>query len=85
MKSTWTVVYDNNEIKVENTWFNGERLFVNGDLQDQTNGYFSTNLTGHVINSKNEKEYIKVNLGGFFKIDCLLFINDKKVEISKEK
>lgn len=85
MKSIWTVNYENNEIKVENTWFRGERLFVNGNLQDDRFSLTSANLTGHVINSKNEKETIKVNLGGFFKITCRLFINDKKIEMTQEK
>lgn len=85
MKSIWTTNYENNEIKVENTWFSGERLFVNGELQDKKNGFFSSNLTGHILNSDNEKEQIKVNLFGWIKIDCKLFINDKKIEVTQEK
>lgn len=85
MKSIWTTNYENNEIKVENTWFNGEYLYVNDILQDKTFGAFSTKLTGHLINQKNERENIKVNLGGFFKVNCQLFINDKKVEAKKVK
>ncbi len=85
MKSTWTTIYENNEIKVENTWFNGERLFVNGILQDEKAGIFSTDLTGHLINGKNERENVKVNLSGAVKINCRLFINDRKIEIKQEK
>lgn len=40
MKSIWTANYENNEVKVENTWFNGERLYVNGNLQDEKVGVF---------------------------------------------
>lgn len=85
MKSIWTTNYENNEIKIENTWFNGEFLYVNDILQDKTFGTFSTKLTGHLINQKDERENIKVNLGGFFKVNCQLFINDKKVEAKKVK
>ncbi len=85
MKSIWTTNYENNEIKIENTWFNGERLFVNGKLQDEKFGFFSSDLTGHIINSKNEKEIIKVNLGGFMKIECRLFINDNKIKATQIK
>ena len=85
MKSIWTANYENNEVKVENTWFNGERLYVNGNLQDEKVGVFSTDLTGHLINKKNEKENIKVNLSGSFQITCRLFINDSKIEVTKEK
>jgi hypothetical protein len=85
MKSIWIASYENNEVKVENTWFNGERLYVNGILQDERFGFFSSNLTGHIMNSRNEKEAIKVNLGGCWRIDCRLFINDNKVEIKQMK
>lgn len=85
MKSIWTTNYENNEIKIENTWFNGERLFVNGKLQDEKFGFFSSDLTGHIINTKNEKEIIKVNLGGFMKIECRLFINDNKIKATQIK
>ena len=84
MKSIWTTNYENNEIKVENSWFSGERLYVNGNLQDEKTNLISSNLTGHLINTKNERENIKANLFGWFKIDCKLFINDKKIEINKE-
>lgn len=85
MKSTWTARYENNDIKIINTWFSGEKLFVNDILQDEKTSLFSSDLSGHVLNSKNEKEYIKVNLFGWFKIDCKLFINDKKIEVTQEK
>lgn len=85
MKTIWTAIHEGNEIKIENTWFNGERLYVNGNLQDWRYGFFSSDLTGHLMNQKNEREDIKLNIGGFFKVSCRLFINDKKVEVQKEK
>ncbi|MDO5509340.1 MAG: hypothetical protein Q4F57_01455 [Weeksellaceae bacterium] len=83
MKSIWVVNYENNEIKIENTWFHGERLFVNGKLQDEKYSMFSSVLTGHLINAKNEKELIKANLGGFWKIQCQLFINYSKIPVNQ--
>ncbi len=85
MKSIWTAQYENNEIKIENTWLSGERLYVNGILQDKKTSLISSNLTGHLINSKNERENIKTNLFGWFKIGCNLFINDKRVEVIQER
>lgn len=85
MKSIWTTNYENNEIKIENTWFNGERLYVNGILQDEKTSLFSSNLTGHLINVNNQRENIKVSLFGYVKIKCSLFINDKKIEVIQEK
>lgn len=85
MKSIWTANYENNTIKIINTWFDGEQLYVNNELQDKKFGLVSSNLTGHIINSKNEKEHIKATIFGWFKVDCILFISDKKIELIKEK
>jgi hypothetical protein len=85
VKSIWKINYENNEIKVENTWFNGERLYVNGVLQDEKTSLFSSNLTGHLINANNQRENIKFSLFGYVKIKCSLFINDKKIEVIQEK
>lgn len=84
MKNTWTANCANNEIRIENTWFNGERLFVNGNLQDEKTGIVSSDLTGHIINEQKERENIKVNLSGSFRVVCRLFINDKKIELIKQ-
>lgn len=85
MKSEWIVKYENSEIKVVNTWFNGESLFVNNELQDERFGFFGSDLTGHVISENGERKPIKVNLGGAFIISCRVFIDDKKMTIEKIK
>ncbi len=83
MRSVWKTTYDENEIEIENTWFQGERLYVNGKLQDERQNFFSADLSGHLINTNNEKENIKVNMSGWVKINCRLFINDQKVEVKQ--
>lgn len=80
MNSTWTANYNGNEIRIENSWFDGERLFVNGKLQDERYSIFSANLTGHIKSTSGEKLNIKVNMGGFIKVECHLFIDDEKIE-----
>ena len=85
MKSIWIANYENNTIKIINTWFSGEKLYVNDLLQDKKFGAISSNLTGHIINSKNEKDLIKATIFGWYKTDCILFINDKEVKITQEK
>lgn len=85
MKSIWTTNFESNTIMVENTWFSGEKLYVNGQLQDFQKNYFSSPvLTGHVKSNEGEKLAIKANLVvNTFSIDCLLFIDDKQVELTK--
>lgn len=83
MKSEWIGKYENSKIRVVNTWFDGEMLFVNDELQDKKFGLTGSNLTGHVINEKGERKGMKVNLGGAFKINCTVFIDDKELIVEK--
>ena len=85
MTSIWTGQFDNNEIKVENTWFHGERLYVNNILQDETYGFTGTKLLGHLFDKDRNKLHIKANLGGVLKITCNVFVDDRKVEITQNK
>lgn len=85
MKSEWIAKYENSEIRVVNTWLNREKLFVNNEIQDERFGIFGSDLTGHVINEKEERKNIKVNLGGAFTISCRIFIDDKKMTVTKIK
>ncbi|QPC45527.1 hypothetical protein [Mangrovibacillus cuniculi] len=71
----WEINYNNNKVTVENRWF-GERLYVNGELQDELIGVASrARLWGKLSTG----EEIKVTLGGIFKIHCRIFIDQKLV------
>jgi len=80
MKKEWLATCEGSEIKIVNTWFNGERLYVNGEIQDETFGLFSSKLTGHIIGLNGERKNIKASLGGSFSIVCNIFVDDKKME-----
>lgn len=78
MKTIWKAKYENNDLEIINSWFNGERLLVNGVLQqDYQVNLASANLSGHLFNDEGKKLNIKANLGGFFSVKCMLFIDDK--------
>ena len=81
--STWIANYEGNEIRIENSWIHGEKLFVNNKLQDERLSFFSSNLTGHLISRNGEKQSIKANLSGYFTIGCRLFVNDEKIVTTK--
>lgn len=85
MKSIWVAQYQNNEIRIENSWFKGERLFVNDKLQDNQINVFGARLSGHITTNAGNKESVKVSLGGFFKINCFLFIEDEPIEVIQIK
>jgi hypothetical protein len=85
MRSIWIANCEGNEIRIENSWFRGEKLFVNNKLQDERLSFFSSNLTGHFISKDGKKIPIKANLSGWFTIGCRLFIDDEKIEITKTK
>lgn len=83
MKTVWIAKYENSEIKVVNTWFKGEMLFVDNELQDKRFGVFGSDLSGHVTAENGERKNIKVNIGGAFKISCSVFIDDKIMVLEK--
>ena len=71
----WEVNHAGHMIAVENRW-NSERLYVNGDLQDERIGLSSqSRLYGRLGNG----ETIKVSIGGVLQIHCRVFVNDKLV------
>lgn len=67
--------YCGNTIVVENR-IAGERLYVNGDLQDEQIGIAGrSRLWGQLQTG----ETIKVSMGAFFGMHCRIFINNKLV------
>jgi hypothetical protein len=65
---------------VENTWFSGERLYVDGELQDEELGYgVRARLYGRIKTGDGAGELIKVSIGAWFTVDCRIFIDDKLV------
>ena len=85
MKSEWIADYEN-VIKVTNSWFSGEKLFVNNELQDEQLSFITpSNMTGCLIDNNGMKLNIKTNISGFFTVSCRLFIDNKKVELKQTK
>ena len=71
----WEVNYGENKIIVENR-AGCERLYVNGELQDERIGFsFTSRLYGQLSAGEN----IKVSLGGWFTIQCRIFVNNRLV------
>jgi len=69
------VEHGGNAILVENR-ASGEKLFVNGELQDERVGLsFVARLYGKLPTG----ESIKVSLGGVWTIQCRIFIDNKLV------
>ena len=83
--SIWIANYEENEIRIENSWFRGEKLLVNNKLQDKRLNFFVSDLTGHIISKEGKKLPIKVNMSGYFRIGCRLFIDDENVQVAKTK
>lgn len=77
---TWTVKHKGHEISVENRWFAGERLIADGEMQDEQKGFaFRSRLWGKIPGGEGAGETIKVSLGGWFLINCRVFVDDKMV------
>ncbi|PIC89346.1 hypothetical protein CSV71_10520 [Sporosarcina sp. P21c] len=80
MKKVFEAIYDDHRIQVENRWFTGEKLYVDGELQDENLGLaFRGTLHGKLRNDTNETKSIKVTMGGFFSIHCKIFIENQLI------
>ena len=71
----WEVKYGENIIRVENGW-DGEKLFVNDELQDKQVGITNRSRLWGKLSTGEE---IKVSLGGFWGIHCLIFVDNKLI------
>lgn len=86
MKSEWIANYEGNEIKITNSWFHGERLYVNNELQDEQINYITPpNLSGSLVDANGNILNIKANISGFFTVSCRLLVNHKKIELKQTK
>ena len=80
MLKIWEVNYKGHKVRVENTWFSGERLFVDNELQDEEVGYgVRTRLFGRIKDGDGAGEKIKVSIGAWLCAECRVFIDDKLV------
>ena len=74
MKS-WEINHNGNVIRVENS-VSGERLYVNDELQDEQIGF---GVRARLWGQLHTGEKIKVSLGGWFVVNCRIFIDHKMV------
>ena len=76
----WEIAYKDHTIRVENAWFSGERLLVDGELQDEQIGHGSrSRLYGVIRDGDGAGEQIKVSLGAWFSVQCRIFVDHKLV------
>jgi len=71
----WEVKHGEDVILVENR-ASGEKLFVNGELQDER---FGLNLGMILWGKLPSGESIKVSLGGTWKMKCRVFVDSKLI------
>ena len=75
----WEAVYGENIIRVENS-FEGEKLFVNDTLQDEQVGY---SVRARLWGKLQTGEEVKVSLGGWFEVNCRIFVDNQLMEIKE--
>ncbi|HZP61142.1 MAG TPA: hypothetical protein VFB27_12530 [Opitutaceae bacterium] len=78
---TWNIKHKGHEIRVENGWFTGERLIVDGEMQDEHKEFaFCGQLRGKIGSGDGEGEIIKVSLGGWFRIVCRVLVDGRLIQ-----
>ncbi len=84
MKKTFEVMFNDHHIQVENNWFTGEKLYVDGQLQDENLGLGIRGILNGELKDIEDKKSIKVALGGFFKINCRIFVGHNLIYPKKK-
>jgi len=87
MKKVFRATCDGHQIVVENKWFTGEKLYVNGELQDENVGlaFSRATLTGKLIMDHSEMKDIKVTVGGNLRVHCRVFVDNELIPSYKIK
>lgn len=77
MKKAWDIKYKGHNIHIENHWINGERLFVDGELQDEKTSLFGSTLHGEIKNGEGKGDKVKVEIRStWVAINCKIYVND---------
>ncbi|MBM7839883.1 hypothetical protein JOC54_003163 [Alkalihalobacillus xiaoxiensis] len=80
MQKSFELTYEGQQILVTNSWMNGEKLHIDGKLQDENLGLsFRGTLNGVLRNHNNEVKTVKASVGGFFTISCRIFVDNQLV------
>ncbi|MGD6902163.1 hypothetical protein [Bacillus infantis] len=80
MKKVFDFNYEGHRIQVVNSWFFGEKLYVDGKLQDENLGVaIRATLEGVLRSNDNLTKNIKVTLGGIFTVNCKVFVDNTLV------
>lgn len=86
MTTIWKGMYLGNSIEVQNTWFRGEKLFINKTLQDITYGWFGQSKLECELPNNNSNTNLRVKLiAGMWKVNCYVFIDGKEIKMEKVK
>ena len=71
----WEIIYEGSKIRVENRLCR-ERLYINNTLQDECSGLGDRSKR---IGRLPDGKLIKVNLGAFWSVHCVIFAEDREI------
>ena len=77
---TWKFEHESNVIEIINST-TGEKLIINGQLQDEQIGYAArSRLYGHLQTPNGERRQIKVSISTeFLSVRCIVFLDDTEI------
>lgn len=72
----WEVMYKGHQIRVEHSLLRGERLIVDGEVQDAPLGaVLRSCLEGRIKDGNGSGEQVKAYLGGTFLMACNIIVD----------
>ncbi len=73
------ISYEGNKILIKNDGPDGERLYINDELQDQNFEPYDGYLVGHIDDGTEDKGRIEVYLGGPQTSNCIIYADEKLI------
>jgi hypothetical protein len=78
----WISYYEGNEIRVVNTWFQGAKLFINGEVRDEVKNLFSLDskrplLSARIEGNQPTSPLVEVYMKAIFTVRVKIHVNGR--------
>ncbi len=85
MTKEWIAEYNGHRIRVQNTWFSGARLYIDGECRDICKQIFVVSgafprLSASFVNSDSQKHVVEVFLKApFFTVQAKICVDGRQI------
>ena len=84
MLRVWIAEYDGHQIRVHNTWFSGQRLFIDGECRDTDGQLFIVSgtiprLSARLLGSEGQTHVVEVFSKAIFTVKVKICVDGRQI------